>query len=180
MINDFFDQHGELAEQRIGLTASINALIRHFRHHAQPVVWVRQEFAADLSDAFLDMRKRSVRVAIAGTEGCRILSELDQAPTDTTIIKKRYSAFFGTTLDDTLLALRPRLLVIAGVNTHACVRATVIDAYQRDYEVIVATEGTASYDRDHHAITKRYLDGKIARFLSNVEIVEMLNDGRAV
>lgn len=88
------------------------------------------------------------------------------------IIKKRYSAFFATPLDEILTKLQPDVLVIAGVNTHACVRMTVIDAYQRDYETIVASECTASNDEDHHEITRRYLDGGIARFLSNEEIHE--------
>ena len=46
--------------------------------------------------------------------------------------KKRYSAFFKTGLDQTLDLLKPVVLVLAGVNTHACVRMTAIDAYQRD------------------------------------------------
>jgi nicotinamidase-related amidase len=120
------------------------------------------------------MRKHNLYVTIAGTDGCEILQELDQHPTDTIIVKKRYSAFFGTELEATLKRLRPDVLVVAGINTHACVRMTVIDAYQRDYDVVVATEGIASYDAVHHDMTKRYLDGAIARLLPNSEIMKML------
>jgi nicotinamidase-related amidase len=63
---------------------------------------------------------------------------------------------------------------VAGINTHACVRTTVIDAYERDYEVVVATECIASYDEAHHDITKHYLDGGIAQLLPNREIIRML------
>src|SRR5262249_26279950 len=144
---------------------AINRTARGFRAHRQPVIWVRQEFAPDLSDGFLVMRKRNLRVTIAGTEGCQILPELDRDPSETVIVKKRYSAFFGTELDHLLQTLRPKSLVIAGVNTHACIRTTAIDAYQRDYDVIVVADGVASYDDEHHEVTKRYLDGTIARFL---------------
>ncbi|HEX6731818.1 MAG TPA: isochorismatase family cysteine hydrolase, partial [Pyrinomonadaceae bacterium] len=99
----------------------------------------------DLHDAFLEMRKQNLHVTIAGTNGCELLPELDYRQTDTMIVKKRYSAFFGTDLEATLKNISPDLLVIAGINTHACVRTTVIDAYQRDYEVVVATECIASY-----------------------------------
>ncbi len=174
MLNDFFRQHAHLAAQRTRLVASINTLAEAFREHGQPVFWVRQEFAPDLHDAFLEMRKHKLRVTIAGTDGCEILPELDQRPTDTTIVKKRYSAFFGTELEATLKRIRPEVLVVAGINTHACVRTTVIDAYQRDYEVVVATEGIASYDEAHHDMTTRYLDGAIARLLPNGEIMKML------
>lgn len=174
MLNDFFRQHVHLAEQRTRLVASINALVEAFRRQGQPVIWVRQEFAPDLHDAFLEMRKHNLRVTIAGTDGCELLPELDQRPTDTTIVKKRYSAFFGTDLDETLKRIRPDTLVVAGINTHACVRTTVIDAYQRDYEVIVAAECIASNDEAHHEMTSRYLDGGIAQLLPNREIMEML------
>lgn len=173
MLDDFFRQHEHLAAQRPRLVESINTLVEAFREHGRPVIWVRQEFAPDLHDAFLDMRKHKLRVTIAGTDGCEILPELDRRPADETIVKKRYSAFYGTELETTLKRLRTEVLVVAGINTHACVRTTVIDAYQRDYEVLVATEGIASYDEAHHDITKRYLDGAIARLLPNTEIVKM-------
>ena len=174
MLNDFFRQHAHLAEQRPRLVAAVNTLAEAFREHGQPVLWVRQEFAPDLHDAFLEMRKHNLRVTIAGTDGCELLPELDRRPADKTIVKKRYSAFFGTDLEATLRSGRPDMLVVAGINTHACVRTTVIDAYQRDYEVVVATECIASYDEAHHEMTKRYLDGAIARLLPNREIIEML------
>jgi len=175
MLNDFFEQHPHLTEQRRDLVASINTLVHAFRAHGQPVIWIRQEFASDLSDAFLGMRKYNIPVTIAGTEGCELLPELDYLPTDTTIVKKRYSAFFGTNLEELLKELRPELLVVAGINTHACVRTTVLDAYQRDYEVILATEGIASYDEAHHEMTKQYLGGAIAQLLPNTKIIEKLD-----
>ena len=90
------------------------------------------------------------------------------------LVKKRYSAFFGTDLDETLAVIRPEILVLAGINTHACVRTTAIDAYQRDYEVLVASDCVASYDAGHHEVTKRYLDAGIARFQPSDEIAKMV------
>lgn len=60
-------------------------------------------------------------MTIAGTDGCEILPELDHRPTDMTIVKKRYSAFFGTDLEATLKRVCPDMLVVAGINTHACI-----------------------------------------------------------
>jgi nicotinamidase-related amidase len=177
LLNDFFRQHAGLAARRAEIVAAVNRLAAAFRRAGQPVVWVRQEFAPDLSDAFLDMRRRNARVTIAGTDGCELLPELDRRPSDPVIVKKRYSAFFGTDLDEVLATLRPRTLVVAGVNTHACVRTTVIDAYQRDYEVLVASDGVASHDAEHHEVTRRYLHGKIARFLPSGAIAELLGPG---
>ena len=174
MLNDFFRQHAALADQKVQLVSAINDLARAFRRYHQPIIWIRQEFAPDLSDGFLEIRKQNIRVTVAGTDGCEILPELNRDPSEEVIVKKRYSAFFGTNLDNILETMRPERLVVAGINTHACVRATVIDAYQRDYEVLVASDGIASYDLEHHEVTRRYLEGAIARFARSNEIIAML------
>ena len=174
LLNDYFRQQDPLAAQRSQLVASVNWLAAAFRQARQPIVWVRQEFAPDLSDAFLRARRENHRVTIAGTDGCELLPELERHASDKVLVKKRYSAFFGTDLDETLDALRPVILVLAGINTHACVRMTAIDAYQRDYEVLVASDCVASYDQEHHEVTRRYLDAGIARFVPSVEIAKLL------
>ena len=152
----------------------MNRLAAAFRQARKPIIWVRQEFAPDLSDAFLRARRENHRVTIAGTDGCELLPELQRHVSDRVLVKKRDTAFFGTELDEILNPLRPVTLVLAGINTHACVRTTAIDAYQRDYEVLVASDCVASYDAEHHEVTKRYLDAGIARFVSSAEIANML------
>ncbi|MEA2558978.1 MAG: maleamate amidohydrolase [Acidobacteriota bacterium] len=174
MLNDFFRLHATLAACRNELVKSTNELTSAFRAHAQPVFWVRQEFAPDLSDAFMGMRNRGIRITIAGTDGCEILPELDRLPSETIIVKKRYSAFFGTDLDQLLAVRQPLTLVVAGINTHACIRTTAIDAYQRDLTVRIAGDCVYSYDPEHHEITRRYLDDYIAPFMTNQEIIELL------
>jgi nicotinamidase-related amidase len=174
LLNDYFRQQAPLAAQRDQLAAAVNRLAAAFRQARQPIVWVRQEFAPDLSDAFLRARRENHRVTIAGTDGCELLPELERHASDKVLVKKRYSAFFGTDLDETLAAIRPEVLVLAGINTHACIRTTAIDAYQRDYEVLIASDCVASYDAEHHEVTKRYLDAGIARFVLSAELAKML------
>jgi len=174
MLVDYFERVPELSAQRVRLVPATNQLTEAVRGAGQPVIWVRQEFRPDLSDAFLDMRRRGVAVTIAGTQGAQILPELKRAPGDYEVVKKRYSAFYGTGLDDLLAALGTKSLVVAGINTHACVRTTVIDAYQRDYDVTLASDCIASYDIEHHDVTVRYLGGRIARLSSNTDIIEGL------
>ncbi|MDX1428811.1 MAG: cysteine hydrolase, partial [Rhodothermales bacterium] len=167
MLNDYF-RDGPLVGQRERLVRNINALVHDARARACPVIWVRQEFAPDLSDAFLVMRKHDIHITIAGTSGALLLDELDRDPADYEVVKKRYSAFHGTRLESLLEEMAVRTLVIAGINTHACVRMAAIDAYQRDYEVIVARNCVASPDHAHHEMTLVYLDGEIAKVTSDV------------
>jgi isochorismate hydrolase len=124
------------------------------------------------------MRAKGIRIAIKGTLGCEILPELGADPSDVVIIKKRYSAFFGTSLDEILARFEPDAIILAGINTHACIRTTAIDAYQRDWPVVLATDCVDSYDREHHQISLRYMQDKIARVMSNKEIREELHPAK--
>src|SRR5450631_2189716 len=85
MLNDFFERSPVLAMQRSRLVAGTNRLVRSFRSAGLPVVWVRQEFAPDLHDAFLEMRANKVSITIAGTLGCEFLPELEHFPADPVI-----------------------------------------------------------------------------------------------
>lgn len=169
LLEDFFTDP-TLALHRESIVRGANELVGLAREIGALVVWVRQEFAPDLSDAFLSMRRTGRRVTIAGTRGCRLLPELEVRPGDHEIVKKRYSAFFGTGLDRLLETQRCTHTVIGGINSHACVRATSIDAYQRDYEVILASEAIASYDEGFHRESMRYLGQSIGEIMSNREI----------
>jgi nicotinamidase-related amidase len=152
------------------LVHSINELVEIMRGYSLPVVWVRQEFEPDMRDAFPEMKAKGIRITIKGTKGCEVLAELALAPPDVVVVKKRYSAFYGTALDEILEQLRPDAVILAGINTHACIRTTAIDAYQRDWSVILAADCIDSYDREHHEISLRYMRDKIATAMSNEEI----------
>jgi nicotinamidase-related amidase len=168
MLNDFLDTWDVTRKEE--LVASINNLVNIFRVSGHPVVWVRQEFEPDLRDAFPEMKAKGIHVTIKGTAGCQILSQLAIVPSDPVIVKKRYSAFFGTHLDEVLDQLQPDSIILAGINTHACIRTTAIDAYQRDWPVILATDCIDSYDQEHHDVSLRYMKDKIALVMTNQEI----------
>ena len=60
MLNDFFLEQ-PLSGRRSGLVSAINEVVRMFREKGQPIIWVRQEFKPDLSDAFLLRCERKTR-----------------------------------------------------------------------------------------------------------------------
>lgn len=173
MQEDFFT-HERLTQRRATLTRSINELVGICRRGGADVIWVKQEFSPDLSDAMLEAKRKGIHIVISGTPGASILGELDFQSSDNLVIKKRYSAFFGTSLDELLSTLGTTTLIVAGINTHACVRTAVVDAYQRDYEVILARECIESYDAEHHDVSWRYMDGKLGRAMSNEQILSLL------
>lgn len=169
MLEDFF-REGPLHDLRGKLVRNINLLIDQARSAEIPIVWVRQEFEEDLADAFLAMKKHDIKITIAGTYGSQILGELNKEAVDNEIVKKRYSAFYGTALDALLSQLNVTELILAGVNTHACIRMTAIDAYQRDFEVTIPRACVASNDVEHHEMTLQYLNREIASVQSLEEV----------
>ncbi len=176
MQNDFLDTWPVAARESI--LRSTHDLVLLIRSHGFPVVWVRQEFEADLSDGFREMKAKRISITIKGTSGCEIAPEMPVTVSDPVIVKKRYSAFFRTRLEELLAELRPDTLILAGINTHACIRMTAIDAYQRDWPVIIASDCVGSYDEEHHSVTLRYLQREIARAMSNREISAALEAHR--
>ena len=169
MLNDCFG-HAELDRMRAALCSSINQLTDLARAKGFPVIWVRQEFESDLSDAFVDMRRDNIRMFIKGTHGPLFLDELVRSDSDIEIVKKRYSMFYGTDLDSLLQDLQTDSLILAGVNSHACIRTAAIDGYQRDFPVTMVRECVASKDPRHHEITLDYLDGGIATVVTLDEL----------
>jgi maleamate amidohydrolase len=79
--------------------------------------------------------------------------------------KRRYSAFFATDLALFLHEQKIERLVIAGVKTNVCIRATAQDAFANGFDVVVPREATNS-NRPHLAEASledidRYI-GKVA------------------
>ena len=175
MLNDFLADWESGRRQR--LTDAINDLVEVMRKGSHPIIWVRQEFEPDLRDAFPEMKSKGIHINIKGTPGCDIVPELAPAASDIVVVKKRYSAFFGTELDEILAQLKPDAIILSGINTHACIRTTAIDAYQRDWPVVLALDGIDSYDREHHEVSVRYMKDKLARVMTNREIESALESG---
>jgi nicotinamidase-related amidase len=172
MLNDFLADWEPARRQE--LAQAINELVGLMRVHSHPIIWVRQQFEPDLRDAFPEMKAKGIHLTIKGTAGCQTIPELNLTGSDTVIVKKRYSAFFGTGLEETLSQLRPDAIILAGINTHACIRTTAIDAYQRDWPVVLALDCIDSYDREHHEISLGYMKDKLAKVSTNREIKSAL------
>jgi nicotinamidase-related amidase len=168
MLNDFLEKWAPAPRQ--DLVRSINELVGLMRQLGRPIIWVRQEFEPDLRDAFPEMKEKGIRITIKGTAGCEIAADLATAPSDPVLVKKRYSAFFGTELERMLEQWKPDVLILAGINTHACVRMTAIDGYQRDWRAVLAADCVDSYDREHHDISMKYMKDKIATVMTNQEL----------
>jgi nicotinamidase-related amidase len=93
------------------------------------------------------------------------------------VVKKHPSAFFGTELSSTLHLLGVDTLVICGVSTSGCVRATALDAMQHNYRPMVV--GVACGDRSPaiHDANLFDMDAKFADVVGEEEAVGKLAAG---
>jgi len=94
---------------------------------------------------------------IAGTAEAEVIPELVQYEGEI-IPKKRYSGFFGTTLEEKLRELKPEKLIICGVLTNICMLHTVADARNRDYEVEVPVDCVVSSDEAAHRFALEHIE----------------------
>ena len=79
------------------------------------------------------------------------------------MITKQYaSSFFGTALADELRARGVDTVVIGGVSTSGCVRATGVDACQHGFVAIVVPEACGDRDTGAHQQALWDLDAKYA------------------
>jgi nicotinamidase-related amidase len=114
------------------------------------------------------------QLIVGGTEDWKFLPEMKIEPKDTTIPKKRYSAFFGTDLDKILRSQGIQDLVILGVMTNLCCETTARDAFMRDYRVFFLIDGTATRKSDLHLATLKNLGFGFAYLITCDELVQMI------
>jgi nicotinamidase-related amidase len=113
---------------------SIGKLIDAARQGRIPLIWTRVEYTEpDMSDAGLFFCKAPVlKVFQKGSEEQEGLKSwvpgLEPSAGETVITKRLPSAFFATDLQTRLQLLGIDTLVICGVSTSGCVRATTLDA----------------------------------------------------
>jgi maleamate amidohydrolase len=72
------------------------------------------------------------------------------APGDITIHKRKPSAFFGTGLDAIFREQGIDTLVMCGVTTSGCVRASIVDAFSYGFRVVVAADACGDQDPSAH------------------------------
>ncbi len=125
------------------------------------------------------MKQSGESYALQGTNGCRLLPELQVAPDDLILVKKRYSAFFQTELDAVLGQLQPHALVLAGITTAWCIRSTAVDAYQCDYRVLLAQDAMAGFTERDHLESLNAMNGLVGTALSNAEIARVIVSNEA-
>ncbi len=95
---------------------------------------------------------------------------------DELVISKQYpSAFFGTSLSSTLTAQGIDTLILTGLTTSGCVRATCLDTVSYGFRPIVVRDACGDRDERPHEANLFDMNAKYADVLSEVEVLDYLD-----
>lgn len=152
----------------------IGRLIEAFHRAGLPVVHVITIHRLDRTDWELHERDAGVSHCLEGTPGAEIVPELRPAQEDHLVIKKRYSSFHGTELELLLRGLGVGALVICGVTTECCVRSTAMDAYARDFRLVVPSDATESFSDQTRDVSLRDISACVGPVPAASQIIESI------
>jgi nicotinamidase-related amidase len=149
-------------------------LARGVKQAGGTVVLVRVGFSA----GYADKPGTPVDVPISLPEGGLPADALEFPPElaepDVLILKRQWSAFYGTELD---LQLRRRgisNIVLGGVMTNFGVESTARDGWQGSYSVVVAEDACSSLSAEMHEFSVAKILPRVARVRSSEEVLSAL------
>jgi nicotinamidase-related amidase len=129
MCRAYFAEGSPLFLDRPEVADSVRRLVDGARTVAVPVVWTRVEYEPGGANGGVWYRKIGVLSSFdRGNPLGEWLPGLEPAPGEHVVTKQHASGFFGTDLAHRLQSLGADSVLIVGVSTSGCVRATATDA----------------------------------------------------
>ncbi len=115
------------------LLKNINNLVDRFHENSAPVYYIQHANKSSL---------------LEGSEAWELHPEIRPGDADRIIHKRHGSAFQDTSLGEELAETGVGKIVITGLVTHGCVRATCLDALRLGYSVILVTDGHSNFNKN--------------------------------
>lgn len=112
------------------LLATLAPLLERARRKRMPIVYV--------------LHDGSPTELVPGTPGWRVAEAIAPHAGDAVVEKRNADAFVETTLSETLADLGAERLIVTGMQTDVCVRATVRGAVERGYRVTLVADAHAT------------------------------------
>lgn len=109
-------------------------------------------------------------------EACQITGVLDPREDEPVLKSAKPSGFFGTQLESVLNHYDIDTIIVTGMTTSGCIRATVIDAFSYNYTVVVPEDCVADRATVPHRINLFDIGMKYATITDGETIREVLND----
>jgi nicotinamidase-related amidase len=152
-------------------------LLGAFREHDLPRYFTTVAYEKSYGDAGVFIEKvPALRELRLGTEAVEVDERIAPVGDERVILKKYASAFFGTDLGTELTTDGADTLVIAGVTTSGCVRATAIDSLQHGYRTIVPEDAVGDRAAGPHRANLFDIDAKYGDVVTTEAVVEYVEE----
>lgn len=161
------------------IVKNIKKILENFRNKNLPIIFVKREHrdsGVDIDKVRLEVFKKSNGLITENDKSSEIIKDLKPLKNEIVVIKRRWSAFFGTELEILLKRLKIENLIVTGVQTPNCIRATVYDALSLDYDVIVISDATASSSKKIQKYNLSDMENIGVKLLSTEEIIDMIQN----
>jgi nicotinamidase-related amidase len=175
MLNDFVTGKLEVARAK-SVIAPLQRLVVAARKNNVPVIYSNDaHYPQDV-----EVTQKWGNHAIKGTEGAKVIPELEPDPVKDYIVEKRtYSGFYETGLDSLLRSLYKgegaKTVVLGGLHTHMCVRHTAADAFFRGYHIVIAKDGVEAFTQEDQDQGLKYLEYVYnAKIMTANEIIQQI------
>jgi maleamate amidohydrolase len=150
--------------------ASVQRVIAAARAAHVPIVYTEVRFQPGGRDGGVFFRKvGALRCFEAGNPLGDFAEGIAPMPGDVVVTKQYASAFFATSLASTLTALGIDTVLVAGVSTSGCVRATSVDACQHGFIPLVVRDACGDRSAAVHEANLFDLQQKYAEVRSEDE-----------
>lgn len=161
------------------LITSIKKTIAASRQARIPVVYVTVAYRQDRSDVVENCgffsAVKGIPVLEEGSWGAAIHDELRPQPEDWLVVKKRISAFAGTSLELLLRSLESTTLVLTGVATNFVIEGTARDACDAGYQVIILEDCCAAGSEEMHRFSVEKILCHLTTISGSKEWMELIS-----
>ncbi|HEY9513801.1 MAG TPA: isochorismatase family protein [Rhodanobacter sp.] len=137
-------------------------LLASFRARGAPVFYTTVAYDDATQARVFREKVPALNSLVAGSALVAIDVRVQPAPGETVIVKHGASGFFGTDLGARLRAAGVDGMVVGGLTTSGCVRATALDALQSDLRVLIPRQAVGDRDDAAHVSNLRDLHLKYA------------------
>ena len=152
------------------------ALAAAARAAAIPVIFTRVEYVHPAEGGLFRRKIAALACFEAGNPLGDFHESLRPQPGDIVITKHFPSAFFGTSLAAMLSAQQVDSLIITGLSTSGCVRATAVDALCHGFAPIIASDAVGDRTAAVHDANLFDLQAKTADIVASEALVSWLQN----
>lgn len=171
----FTDPECPLGSEADAVVAANTKLMNAFHQASLPVVLTTVIYRSESQATVFRARVPALNLLTPESKWVKFDPRLPIAPSDLQLEKRHASGFHGTELDDWLKAKKVDSVVVTGLTTSGCVRATAVDGLQNNYRVLVPREACGDRDEQAHEANLYDLNAKYADVVSVADILASLS-----